>query len=517
MFDHRLRPHLSVALLAIAIATLVAPAVQAQRRQGNLFNDNLFNIGGAGARGGSDPETRGSVGCGGAWGDALTDLLNDKLNQNVSGENALLPLGQRRELWRFCDSMTNAGGGWDVDTFVTLDQEQQQNEGYAPAEMFGQSDVAQSIAGWQMTAVANRVQQVRTTMRGLPTSESYGLARDGGEGRVSAVASAAPPSLFPPMNFAEMDRERQRASSPGLIANLMSEGVSTQGNTFGIEGLGAFMSGRYVRLEGDTTSRELGSNTDGGGFTLGMDYRIGSRGLVGVGFGYNHYKTKFSRGGGKSDIDDIAGLVFGSYFVTDSLYVDATLRGSGIKTDNEKRTPTLDGGPDFAKQKSDPDGWTISSDVGVGMDFPYKSVVFNPYGRLGVYHTKIDGFTESGGDDSLSLVIGKQEVTSLPLTLGASVVHAISTRYGVVAPYLRIQYLHEFLDQAAEVKGFLKVIPEASFTIKPNKIDRDYGTIGFGASMTFQKGWSGYADYDALIGFRALDSHTLTFGLRKEL
>ncbi len=140
------------------------------------------------------------------------------------------------------------------------------------------------------------------------------------------------------------------------------------------------------------------------------------------------------------------------------------------------------------------------------------AILLNPYARLGVYHTDIENFREHGGDGSMSLEFDGQDVTSLPLTLGGSVVYSISTSRGIIAPYLCVEYLCEFLDQAADAKGFLSVIPGARFKIEPNSTDRDYGTVGAGLSMTLRCGWSGYVDYDALVGYSHLDSHTATFG-----
>lgn len=503
--------------LWLACMVILVPRVEAQSRQGAIFNKDLFNIGGVGARGGVDGtfETQGSVGCGGAWGDGLTTLLNDALNQNVAADRDLL-LGQRRDLWRFCDAMTDSGSGWDVDTVISRDEEAQQNAGYAPAEMFGQADIAQSIASSQVTAIAARVQKVRLAMRNKKRGERYAFAPGGRNDRARMISLNLPAPLSTPMNFAQFDA--QRTSREGLtIANSLDQGLSAGDDAFGIEGLGVFLTGRYIRLDADTTSRELGSKTDGGGLTLGVDYRIGSNLILGAGFGYNHYSTDFSRDAGSSDIDDYAGLLFGSLFFEDMFFIDATLRGSHLKTDNEKQTPTLDGGPDFEKQKSDPDGWTISSDIGVGTEYALGAMLLNPYMRFGVYHTEIEGFSESGGDGSLSLEIERQKVTSLPLTLGATAVYYISTPLGVIAPYLRAQYMHEFHDQATTVKGFLKVIPEAKFKLEPNSTDRNYGSLGTGASMNLKLGWSGFVDYDALVGFSALESHSLTLGVRKEL
>jgi outer membrane autotransporter protein len=506
----------TVLFMATALLGAVVPTAQAQDAQGSYFNAALFNVGGVGERTDmSLPGTQGSVGCGGAWGDALTTALNTALNESVVSEETL-PLAQRRDLWRFCDAMTAFGAGWDNNTVITPEQEHLQNTGFAPAEMFGQVDIARSIASWQMGAVATRVQQVRTAARGHNAGYQYALARQLDERRDQPVQTSLRQALHSPIGLVESDSEPRELNSAD-IANLLREGINAGDDAMGVEGLGLFMSGRYIHLDADTTSQELGSDTDGGGFTLGADYRIGTDYVIGAAFGYNHYDTDYSSNAGDSEIDDIAGMLFGSAFLGDTLYLDGIFRGSFLMTDSSKRTPTFDGGPAFADLDSDPDGFTLSVDVGLGAEIPMDAWLFNPYARLGVFYTEIEDFSETGGDGSMNLSFDDQDVTSLPLTIGGSVVYSISTSFGVIAPYARLEYLHEFLDQAADVKGFLQVIPTAQFSVDPNSTDRDYGSAGVGASLTLQGGWSGYVDYDALVGFDDLDSHTATIGFRKDL
>lgn len=468
-------------------------------------------------------ESMGSVGCGGGWGADLTNALNTALNQDVTGENGLA-LGQRRDLWRFCDGMTDVGAGWDTATTIGVADESNQNTSYAPAELFGQADIARSIANWQMNAVATRVQQNRLAIRNRDAKNPLTLARRRtNENRLAnrplpvnaASTIGAQGSLLGLINTSF--RSDSRSTSVANLAALLMKGLSSGDDVLGVSGLGVFLSGRYVRLEADSTRRELGGDTDGGGFTLGADYRLGDAAIVGLAFGYNHYDTEFSGNAGDSQIDDFALMLFGSHFLGENFYVDGTFRASYLLTDTSKRLQAFDGGPGFADQDSDPNGYTLSADLGMGAEFDVAAFMLNPYVRLNVYHTNIEDYSESGGDGSLSLVFEEQDVTSLPVTVGGTIGYNFSTSAGVFSPYVRAEYLYEFLDQAAEIEGFLKVIPSARFELDANSTDRHYGTVGAGATLTLRDGWSGFVDYDALIGFSDLTSHTATLGIRKEL
>jgi outer membrane autotransporter protein len=506
-------------LVAITILTVVASIADAQETQGAIFNSSLFNVGGVGERmDPSLPGTQGSVGCGSGWGDDLSIVLDAALNQSV-GSDLSLPEDQRRDLWRFCDYMTSLGAGWDNNSVITPQAEALQNTSIAPADFFGKADVAQSIANWQMGAIATRIQQIRTTARGKNEGQKYALAQRLQERADSPTRPSLRSSLRTPVALSggdtAGDREYQDLNVAD-IAKLLQEGVNA-GDAMGVPGLGVFLSGRYVHLDADSTNRERGSDTDGGGFTIGADYRITPDFVMGAAFGYNHYETDFSQNAGDSELDDYAGMVFGSLFIGDTYYVDGTLRGSYLRTESTRKIANLGTGSAFADQDSDPDGWTVSADLSAGAEISMDAFLLNPYVRLSVYHTDIEDFSETGGDNSMSFDFDEQEVTSLPLALGGTVVYSIGTSVGVVAPYIRAEYLHEFLDQAADAEGFLRVIPQAQFNINPNSTDRDYGAVGAGAAITLRDGWSGYADFDALVGFSDLQTYTATLGIRKEL
>jgi outer membrane autotransporter protein len=150
------------------------------------------------------------------------------------------------------------------------------------------------------------------------------------------------------------------------------------------------------------------------------------------------------------------------------------------------------------------------------MDLARADYRFNPYALFHVLRTKVDGYVEKGGDGTMSLTIDDQEVTSVTGTLGLSVSRNFSVKTGVLSPYIRGEYVHEFNDQADSVRGYLTIIPQANFTLRPNDVDRHYSKVGAGLVSTFRDGLSGFVDANLLVGFRDLDAWGITAGLRKE-
>jgi outer membrane autotransporter protein len=139
-------------------------------------------------------------------------------------------------------------------------------------------------------------------------------------------------------------------------------------------------------------------------------------------------------------------------------------------------------------------------------------VDLNPYLRFAVSHTRVDSFHENGS--TLALSLGSQDSTSLTLSPGLAVALPLSTSFGVVSPYVRAEYVHEFGDQADNIRGNLALVPEAGFKLKPTGTSRDYGNVGGGATLTLADGLSAFADYNAVVGYSHLVVHKATIGGR---
>lgn len=155
------RARTAVPVLPLLGAALVlwmsAGTASAQQIAGEVFNQ-VFNVGGVGARGANTGT--GSVGCGGGSGFTLSTTLNTALGQNTIDGGAGTPLAARRDLWRFCDNMTNdtmGANSWTA-AVISVSNELNQNTSFAPAELFEQSEMAQSLGRWHGQNIALRIQ-----------------------------------------------------------------------------------------------------------------------------------------------------------------------------------------------------------------------------------------------------------------------------------------------------------------------------------------------------------------------
>lgn len=500
--------------IAAAASLLISAAANAQSAAGQVFLQ-VFNVGSpeesVGQGGQPFGGIIGSVGCGGTGpgggdngGADLIAVLNQALDTPGFDDSAV-PLEQRRDLFRFCDNLTANDGlgtmGWDNQNGSGGENFSQQ-EGLAPDQLFSQTDQSASLTRIQVNNVAMRVKQMRLARRGLEDLGSYAFTRGDDETQ----------SLQDSFGL----HETQNVNDGEIFAQALKRGFSAGDGLFGIEGLSAFVNGEYTHVDADSSSREVGSDSDGGGFTVGMDKQLGENAFAGLAFGYSRLDTDYDHNLGDADLDDYTFSAYGSVFFDERFYADGIVTGSILRFDQTRKIPAALG-PGFKDLDSEPDGWNITTDMGLGGEFKLEQlgpVELNPYLRVAVAYTDIDGFSEDGS--SLALKVRSQDNTSVTSTLGMSTSLPLSTSFGVVAPYLRGEYVHEYNDQADNLRGNLAIVPQAGFKIRPNSTDRDYGTAGAGVAATFGEGLSAFADYDVLLGFSNLVVHQVTAGGRIE-
>jgi len=91
--------------------------------------------------------------------------------------------------------------------------------------------------------------------------------------------------------------------------------------------------------------------------------------------------------------------------------------------------------------------------------------------------------------------------------------HAISMGWGVLSPFIRSEWVHEFKGDSRAVTAS---VGPTSVTVQTNDPDRDYLNLGAGASATFKGGVSAFLDYDVVLGRTNFASNSFTGGVRIE-
>jgi outer membrane lipase/esterase len=277
------------------------------------------------------------------------------------------------------------------------------------------------------------------------------------------------------------------------------------------KGLGIFLNGQGSFGEQDVTSREPGFTFHTEGLTLGTDYRVTDNVVLGAAIGYLRTKADLDDGGGRVKTDGYSVSLFGSYYVTDKMYVDAIAtygwNGYGV-TRNTTFADTS------ATARSDPDGNQFALSVSGGYNLNFGPLTAGPTAKITYIRVHIDGFEERGAD-IFNLRVNSQKVESLTTDLGGQISYAISTPWGVLLPQARAEWVHEFRGGSRLITGGLVADTlRTNFSAPTNSPDRNYVNLGAGMTATLPRGVSGFANYETVLGRDHVVNHAFTAGLR---
>lgn len=499
-----------IAVVAGLLIALIGPILEAgvataqQRTLGAIANVLAVDSSGNAA-----------PGCAGD-GNTLTSQLNTVFG-TPGFDDESVGVSSRRALFRACDVLTQTGAqGWTGEAPAAPEQIAAQGLALAPEEIFTSMDNARASFDLQTANVARRLSTLRLARRyGRSASEVLAIR----EGRPSMGPDPSDPDTGAsgPVAPGQSDRAQRL-----LLA--LQNGINAGDETG--SGLGVFLNGRVHVVKGEENESERGSEGNGGGFTLGIDKQIDDTTYAGIAFGYTRIGTDYDGSASEADLDAITVSVYGAWYPNEALFVDGSISTAWLGLDATNDLVVFDGGPPVRDLQGSTDGVNFGFDIGAGYTFqvaeitdlePLEGLTFEPFARLNVLYTEIDGFLQKGGDDSLNLQIANQEATSVTGSFGFRTDYAWSTRYGVLTPYFRAAYVHEFNQENDDLGVGLAAVPGSAFKLKAQATDSHYGNFGLGVAATLGPGLSQFVDYDVVGGHDNVTIHQVTIGLRLEL
>jgi uncharacterized protein YhjY with autotransporter beta-barrel domain len=323
-------------------------------------------------------------------------------------------------------------------------------------------------------------------------------------------------------------------SDPGARDQQMPRGGAAGDPLAGSWGF--FANANYATGDRDRTDREDEFDYDAYGATVGADYRLDDNNIVGGMVGYGNVDADFDSNGnftsspndspgGKVDADSWGIALYGTHY-QDNFYIDGLI--GYTRTDYDmRRKISLPLGPNpgdseaaiatkrTARGDTDSDSFTIG--VGGGLDLQAGSLTYGPFARLTYQETKIDDYKENNAG-GLNLTVDDQDWDSLTSTLGAGASYASSQGWGVLIPFARVAWVHEFENDSQSMKAFYTVDPQQNNLVaRTDNPDRNYFELGLGVSAVVRGGLQAFFDYQTLLGYSDLTDHIFTVGIRSEL
>ncbi len=271
---------------------------------------------------------------------------------------------------------------------------------------------------------------------------------------------------------------------------------------------------------------ENGFSEDVRAFDLGLDYRINERWVVGAVATIENADADFDGQAGELDADSqtLTALVSGQ--VGENGWFQAYLGRRNLEFDairNIRYQLVLNAGtPDEAEfdiadlATGSTDGDQIIAGIGFGRTIPRGPWSFTPQLAVDFADTDIDGYSEQSGN-GLAQRFSGQSVKSLSVGAGLQVARAISMDFGVLQPFARLSWQHEFDNDARELtSSFVNDTAATTIAYATQSPDRNFGELAIGLTIAVANGRSAYIGYRHLLGHAFLDDGQLQIGGRLE-
>jgi len=305
--------------------------------------------------------------------------------------------------------------------------------------------------------------------------------------------------------------------------------------------LSFFANGTFTGGDKDATSREAGFDFKTFGATVGTDYRFTDNFVLGVAFNYLSTNIDFDTlsfentpAGGGIDTRSFGFSIYGTYYATNQFYVDGIFSFGRNHYDIDRRIiyaipatnsagALIPGVTTAVNQtaQGDTHSTQYSFSVGAGYDFNVQGFTVTPFARLEYSRLNINGYQEAidntANGSGLALEFDDQHVDSLLSVLGGQASYAISTGIGVLLPQVRVEWRHEFKNDARTItSSFVNDPLNTPLALRTDGPDRNFFTLGTSLSATFRGGVAGFVSYEAVVGLAQVTSHSVVGGIRFE-
>lgn len=284
-----------------------------------------------------------------------------------------------------------------------------------------------------------------------------------------------------------------------------------------------------------TTARTNGSDFNNIGFTAGVDYRITDNLIFGLAGGYSHLDLDFKQSvdvaGGSVDADTGTFSVYGTFYddfakgtaFEGSFYLDTLFNYGWASYDIDRRvvvasnnTTVAGSAPINANARGNTDGtqWTFS--LQSGYDFQAGALSYGPYVKVNYTNVTTDAYSETGAG-GLNLLIHSQNAESVQSVVGGQVRYAFSQSFGVILPYLRFDWVHEFRDSSRRLSAQYVNDPRGNQLVAfSDSPDRNFFNLNTGVSTVLQDGIQAYFNYNTILANDLISGHLFSVGARME-
>ncbi|MDH3459740.1 MAG: autotransporter outer membrane beta-barrel domain-containing protein [Burkholderiaceae bacterium] len=284
--------------------------------------------------------------------------------------------------------------------------------------------------------------------------------------------------------------------------------------------------GLYIRVEGDRgeihpTDFDPGFSSRSAGMTVGADYKISTRAVVGAALSYTDNRSELDTSdgtpGGEVNTRGAGVSLYGAFYPTATTYVDATLVYGRNRYESTRNIAIPTVVTDAAIGSSHSEQYGVS--LGAGYSLLVSNFNLGPYVRVSSSKVKVDAFTEQANSSDTQLAVQAQTAESVVSVLGGQIAYAISRNWGVLVPNVRFEWEHQYKDDRTSnvLANFSAATSNpAIINIETTPADRNYFNLGVGLASHFGVGRSAFIYYQTVLGKAETTNHAITAELRLE-
>lgn len=276
--------------------------------------------------------------------------------------------------------------------------------------------------------------------------------------------------------------------------------------------LGVFLQGKISMGAKDQTKNERGFQLETDGLTLGTDYRLTEKLVLGTAIGYANTSTEFGRTGSHMDTESAIFALYGSYYLPKDFYIDGIFNyGLHDYELSRKRSFRDMNTTATSKPHGNQYGWGFN----VGKDIHFKELFVNSYAHFEYLKVGIDRYQEKNNTGP-ALAIDDQSIHSLAATLGGQMGWPISMSWGTLTPGACFEWGHQYSDHERRIGARFIDAPlgTPSFAVMTDQPDRNYFNGSASLAATFTEGRSGFIRYENRIGQNNVSHQAIELGLR---
>jgi len=397
-----------------------------------------------------------------------------------------------------------------------------------PSEGFGTSLLAACATATPGSELAGRCQQINgggpgSGARRIATAAGNRLNLVPAQGRIAALGGRA---RARGLRARRDDRRDEYAfaingnDSSGL--SLRSDESEASVDAYGDFDTWTLQAGLgFGKLDRDASPGEAGFDNDRFNALIGVSRRVSSTGLLGVALTHDREDTEFDGAAGAQELLATSLIAHGAWWPRDAWAIYASAGYGRVELDTRREIdfilvfPGIPGNSDVRVMSTalgDAEGDRTSASISV------ERALFTGERNLrldaGFDHerTDFDSFAETGGG-GFAVRLPSRSIRSTQSKLGLSGDFVLSTASGIVTPYARAYWRHEFDNDsrlvAIQLRDDAGRNPILFRTPEP---DRNFIEAGAGIAWVFAGGRSLYFDVEGLFGHDFLSGYTLSFG-----